>query len=227
MKFSPSLFKFVSLAGTRTLASTFAKLSAVLAVAVFNVAGAQDKPAAKLDLAKGQEIAAQVCAACHAADGNSGSPANPKIAAQHPDYLIKQLQNFKSKDGGRANAVMMGFAASLTDDDMRNVAAHYSAQKLKPAAAKSKELSELGRQIYRAGIAEKNVPSCAGCHGPAGAGIPAQYPRLNGQYAEYTEAQLVAFRQGARKNNAQMSTISARLSDREMKAVSDYIAGLR
>ena len=194
-------------------------------------AAATTAPAEKIDLAKGQAIMSQVCAACHAADGNSGMPANPKLAAQHPDYIAKQLHNFKVKPGAkeaeRANAVMAAFAAGLSDSDIRNVSAYLGAQTLKPAVAKSKDTIALGQKIYRGGIAEKGVPACAGCHSPNGAGIPAQYPRLGGQFAEYTESQLVAFRSGARKNNAQMTGISARLSDLEMKAVSDYIAGLR
>src|SRR5690606_16063445 len=139
--------------------------------------------------------------------------------------------DFKVKEGAekaaRANAIMAGFAAMLSDDDMRNVSAWYAAQPLKPAAAKNKEYVELGQRIYRAGIPEKGVPACSGCHSPNGAGMPAQYPRLHGQYPEYTEAQLVAFRQGERLNSAQMSAIADRMSDREIKAVSDYIAGLR
>ncbi len=186
---------------------------------------------AKADVAKGQQIASQVCAACHGADGNSASPANPKLAGQHADYLYKQLANFKVKQGAkeaeRANAVMAGFAAQLSDQDMRNVSAYYASQKLKPAAAKNKDIVELGQQIFRGGIAQKNVPACAGCHSPNGAGIPAQYPRLAGQFSEYTEAQLVSFRQGARKNSEQMTAIAARMSDVEVKAVSEYIAGLR
>lgn len=191
---------------------------------------AQSK-AAKVDPAKGQQIAAQACAACHGADGNSGSPANPKLSAQHADYLYKQLLNFKVKEGAkeaeRANAVMAGFAAGLSDEDARNVSAWFASQALKPAAAKNKDIIEAGQQIYRGGIASKNVPACAGCHGPAGAGIPAQYPRLGGQFAEYTEAQLVAFRQGVRKNSAQMAAVAARMSDAEIKAVAEYVAGLR
>ena len=188
-------------------------------------------PAAKIDLAKGQQIAGQVCAACHGADGNSASPANPKLAGQHADYLYKQLQNFKVKAGAkeaeRINPIMAGFAATLSDGDMRNVAAYFAAQKLKPSAAKNKDIVELGQKIYRGGVTSKSVAACAGCHSPNGAGIPAQYPRLAGQYAEYTEAQLVSFRQGGRKNSAQMTAIASRLSDAEMKAVSDYIAGMR
>jgi cytochrome c553 len=190
---------------------------------------AQGAPA-KADPAKGQQLV-QTCAACHGADGNSTAPANPKLAAQHADYLYKQLVNFVPKQGAkeaeRANAIMAGFAATLSDDDRRHIAAWYASQPLKPSAARNKDLVELGQKIYRSGIPEKQVPACAGCHGPAGAGIPAQYPRLQGQWAEYTESQLSQFRGGQRKNSAQMTTISARMSDREIKAVADYIAGLR
>ena len=198
------------------------------------IASAQDKAAgkpAKPDIAAGQQIASGVCAGCHAADGNSPSPANPKLAAQHAAYLAKQLHNFKPQAEGkppeRNNAIMQGFASALNDQQIRDVSAYFAAQKLKPAAAKNKDLVELGQKIYRGGIAEKGVPACAGCHSPNGAGIPDQYPRLQGQYAEYTESQLVAFRQGTRANSSQMMTIAARMSDKEMKAVSDYIAGLR
>jgi cbb3-type cytochrome c oxidase subunit III len=182
-------------------------------------------PAAKPDLAKGQALATQVCAACHTADGSRGSPANPILAGQHPEYLVKQLQEFKS--GKRANAIMKGFASTLSDDDMKNVAAFYASKSAKPGFSKDKELVKLGEKIYRGGIADKAVPACAGCHSPNGAGIPAQYPRMGGQHADYTEAQLVAFRSGARGNSAQMVTIAAKMSDREIKAVADYIAGLR
>ena len=182
-------------------------------------------PAAKPDLAKGQALSTQVCAACHTADGSRGSPANPILAGQHPEYLVKQLQEFKS--GKRANAIMKGFASTLSDDDMKNVAAFYASKSAKPGFSKDKELVKLGEKIYRGGIADKAVPACAGCHSPNGAGIPAQYPRVGSQHADYTEAQLVAFRSGARGNNAQMVTIAAKMSDREIKAVSDYIAGLR
>jgi cytochrome c553 len=186
----------------------------------------------KIDLAAGQKIAGEVCAACHGADGNSTSPANPKLAGQHADYLVKQLHNFKAQPGAasaeRQNAVMAGFAATLSEADISNVAAWFAAQKLKPSVARNKDAVELGQKIYRAGLAEKNIPACAGCHAPNGSGIPAQYPRLQGQYADYTEAQLVAMRQGGtRHNSVQMTTIATRLTDREIKAVADYIAGLR
>lgn len=182
-------------------------------------------PAAKPDLAKGQTISTQVCAACHTVDGSRGSPANPILAGQHPEYLVKQLQEFKS--GKRDNAVMKGFASTLSDEDMKNVAAFYATRSAKTGFAKDKDLVKLGEKIYRGGIADKAVPACAGCHSPNGAGIPAQYPRIGSQHADYTEAQLVAFRSGARANSAQMTTIAARMSDREIKAVADYIAGLR
>jgi cytochrome c553 len=200
-------------------------LGALLTLSATLAAAATPAPAAKPDLAKGQAIATQVCIACHTADGSRGSPANPILAGQHPEYLVKQLQEFKS--GKRKNPVMLGFATALSDDDMKNVAAFYASKTAKPGFAKDKDLVKLGERIWRGGIADKAVPACAGCHGPNGAGIPAQYPRMGGQHADYTEAQLLAFRSGVRGNNAQMSTIAAKLSDREIKAVSDYAAGLR
>ena len=180
---------------------------------------------AKADLAKGQAISAQVCAACHTADGSRGSPANPILAGQHPEYLAKQLHEFKS--GKRNNVVMKGFAATLSDEDIRNVAAFYASKSAKPGFAKNKDGVKLGEKIYRGGIADKAVAACAGCHSPNGAGMPAQYPRVGGQHADYTEAQLVAFRSGARGNSEPMNIIAARMSDAEIKAVSDYLAGLR
>jgi cytochrome c553 len=187
--------------------------------------GATPAPAAKGDVAKGQAIATQVCGACHAFDGSRGSPANPILAGQHPEYLVKQLQDYKS--GARNNAIMKGFASTLSDDDMKNVAAFYASKSAKPGFGKDKALVQLGERIWRSGIADKGVPACAACHGPSGAGLPVQYPRMGGQHADYTEAQLIAFRSGARGNNAQMTAIAAKLSDREIKAVSDYAAGLR
>lgn len=200
-------------------------LSALLSVAFAgSVLAAETKPAFKADATKGAAIA-QVCSACHAVDGSRGAPANPILQGQHPEYLVKQLQEYKS--GKRNNAVMKGFASTLSDEDMRHVAAFYAGKAAKPGAAKNKDTLRLGERIYRGGITDKAVPACAGCHGPTGAGIPAQYPRLGGQHADYTETQMNAFRAGTRANNAQMMAIAARLSDTEIKAVSDYIAGLR
>jgi cbb3-type cytochrome c oxidase subunit III len=218
----------------RTMLRSTLGAGAVAATLVLGVGvGHAQQPGAakKVDVAKGQQVASQVCAACHGADGNAtAGPANPKLAGQHADYLYKQLVNFVPKDGKpaeRANAIMQGFAQQLSDEDKRNVSAFYATQAKKPSAAKDKQLVELGQTIFRAGIPAKDVPSCAGCHGPAGTGMPAQYPRIAGQWAEYTESQLVQFRGGQRKNSAQMTAIAARMSDLEIKAVSDYIAGLR
>jgi cytochrome c553 len=204
------------------------KSSIVLLLAAL-VAGsalaAETKPAFKPDLAKGQAIASGACSACHSTDGSRGAPANPILAGQHPEYLAKQLQEFKS--GKRKNAIMAGFAATLSDDDMRHVAAFYASKQAKPGTAKNKDTIRLGERIWRGGITDKGVPACAACHGPTGAGIPAQYPRLGGQHAEYTESQMLGFRSGSRANNAQMMTIASKLNDLEIKSVSDYIAGLR
>ncbi len=195
-------------------------LAAALAPALANEAQAPAKP----DLAKGQ-ASAQVCVACHAADGNRGSAAYPILQGQHPEYLVKQLQEFKS--GKRKNAIMQGMAAALSDEDMRNVAAFYASKTAKLGFATNKDTVSLGEKIYRGGIAEKAVPACAGCHSPTGAGIPAQYPRIGAQHGAYTEAQLTAFRAGGRANSPQMTAIAAKMNDLEIKAVSDYIAGLR
>lgn len=180
---------------------------------------------AKPDLAKGAASYGQICVACHAADGNSNTPANPKLAGQHPEYLAKQLKEYKS--GKRQNAIMQGFAAALSDDDMRNISFWLAAQKPTTGFASDPELARLGERIYRGGIADRQIAACAGCHSPNGAGIPSQYPRLAGQHAEYTDAQMRAFRDGVRNNNSQMTGVAAKLNDREIKAVSDYIAGLR
>ena len=184
------------------------------------------------DAARGQQIAGQVCAACHAADGNSVAAANPKIAGQFPEYLHKQLADFKPQSGkkpARDSEVMTPMVANLSDADMKSLAAYYAGQQLKPAAAADKDLAAMGQKIWRGGIATSNVPACAGCHGPAGAGIPAQYPRLYGQFAEYIAAQLKGFRDGARANdpNGAMRGVAARLTEREIRAVAEYAAGLR
>ena len=204
--------------------------AAVLAAPVFSAYAAGETPAApakaaKPDLVKGEASYTAVCAACHGADGNSAIAANPKLSQQHPEYLVKQLQEFKS--GKRNNAVMKGFATALTDDDMKNISYWVASKAAKPGFAKDKDLVALGERIYRGGIADRNIAACAGCHSPNGAGIPSQYPRLSGQHAVYTELQLKAFRDGTRNNNVQMTGVAAKLNDREIRAVSDYIAGLR
>ena len=205
---------------------------ALLSFAVCAGPLAAAEPAAKPDSVKGQSIAAQVCSACHGADGNSPTSANPKLASQVPEYLQKQLANFKAAAGKRAereNPIMGGMVAGLSTADMRDVAAYYAAQRAKPGAVKTQDALALGRKIWRGGDMTKGLPACAGCHGASGAGMPAQYPRLAGQYAGYTEAQLKAFRSGERRNDANkmMQAIAARMSDPEIRAVADYIAGVR
>lgn len=205
--------------------SLFASLAALAAITLAAPSWASETKAEfKPDLAKGGAISAQVCGACHTADGSRGSPANPILQGQHAEYLVKQLTEFKA--GKRDNAIMKGFASTLSDEDMKNVAAFYASKQAKPGFAKNKDLVTLGEKIYRGGIAERNIPACAGCHSPTGAGIPAQYPRLSGQHSDYAEAQLKGFRDGIRKNNAQMTGVAAKMNDREIKAVADYVAGL-
>ncbi len=201
-------------------------MAAALAASVTVAQAAGPAPAqAKPDLEKGGASYATVCVACHAEDGNSAIVENPKLAQQHPEYLVKQLLEFKS--GKRESPVMQGFAAMLEEQDMKNIAAWLHSKPAKPGEATDKALVALGEKIYRGGIADRNIAACAACHSPNGAGIPAQYPRLSGQHAAYTELQLKAFRDGTRKNNLQMAGVAAKMNDREIKAVADYIAGLR
>lgn len=186
----------------------------------------------KGDPAKAQQIVTQVCVACHAADGNSTIAANPRLAGQHPEYTYKQLLNFKPQAGKpaeRNNGVMAGMVGNLSDDDMKNLAAYFAVQKVKPGVARDAALVKQGEAIYRGGVAGKGVPACASCHSPNGAGMPAQFPRLAGQHAEYTSGQLKAFRTGQRANDAaqMMRGVAAKMSDQEIAAVSEYIAGLR
>jgi cytochrome c553 len=194
-------------------------------------AAAAPAKASKPDPAKGDTLFnaapanSQSCASCHNADGNSAIPANPKLAQQHPEYILKQLQDFKS--GKRKSPIMQPLAAKLSDEDMRNIAWFVGSKKVKTGFSKEKDLVSLGEKIYRGGISDRQIPACAGCHSPNGAGIPAQYPRLGGQHADYTSAQLVLFRDGKRQNSPQMNGVAAKLNDREIKAVADYIAGLR
>lgn len=187
---------------------------------------------AKVDLEKAKQTVTQVCAACHGADGNAPITVNPKLAQQHPEYLYKQLLDFKAWDGkpaARANPVMAGMTAALSKDDMRSLAVYFSEQTQTTSKAKNAQTIVQGQKIWRAGIAKVGIPACAGCHGPAGAGLPAQYPRIAGQNAQYTEAQLKAFRSGERANDAasMMRQLTARMTDAEIKAVADYAAGLR
>lgn len=212
---------------------TMAKAALVFSVAIVNLGmmAARAQEPVRPDVAKGQVIASGVCVACHGADGNSIIPANPRLAQQHSQYLYKQLVDYTVRPGqqraARENAVMAAFAAQLSDADKRNVAAWFESQAAKPGSARNKELLELGQRIYRAGLPEKALPACMGCHSPGGIGIPIQYPRLGGQHSEYVEATLKAFRDGTRRNNLPMQQIAARLSDAEMRAVAEYMQGLR
>ena len=194
-------------------------------------AHAQMKPAPTVDPARGQQIASQVCAACHGVDGNSTAPANPRLAQQHSEYLYKQLLDYTVRQGqqrpARENAIMNGFASQLSDDDKRNVSAWFASQTSQLGTARNKQSLELGQRIWRAGLPEKSLPACSGCHNPAGLGIPIQYPRLAAQHAEYVEVTLKDFRQGARRNNPAMQEIAAKLSDAEIRAVADFVQGLR
>ncbi len=221
MKLPASLLLAVCLAAA-TLVALAQEAKPVAAQATTK---AQPLNAVKPDLIKGEASYSAVCAACHGADGNSAIAVNPKLAQQHPEYLVKQLQEFKS--GQRASAIMSGMAATLSDGDIRNVAYWLSSKSAKPGFAKDRELVILGERIYRGGIAERQIAACAGCHSPNGAGIPAQFPRLSGQHADYAVAELTGFRDGTRKNSLQMTQVSARMNDREIRAVADYIAGLR
>jgi cytochrome c553 len=213
---------------------------ALLAAAAPVHANEPAKAAYKGDAAKGQPIAAAVCGACHGPDGNSVVPVNPKLAGQNAEYLFKQMKNFKGGPEGkpeRNNAIMNGMIAAYSEEQMRDFAAYFSSQTQKGEVAKNRETVEMGQKLYRAGDLTKGLPACAACHGPAGAGIPAQFPRIGGQYADYLEAQLKAFRaSGAdpkdpngRDNdpNRMMRMVAVKMTDPEIKAVADYIAGLR
>lgn len=199
------------------------RLFAAFALGLFSAVSAN----AAGDAAKGAIIANQVCIACHGADGNSPISMYPTLAGQHPEYITKQLHNFKS--GERKNAIMAGMVAALSDEDMANLGAYYASQTAKPGTAKSNGKGSVGEKIYKAGIAGMGVPACASCHGPTGAGVPVQFPRLAGQHADYTVAQLQTFRSGERANDAakMMRMIASKLSDQDMAAVADYIQGLR
>jgi cytochrome c553 len=190
-----------------------------LLAAAMAPAWADDAP----DLAAGVAASA-VCQACHAADGTRGAPENPILQGQFPEYLAKQLHDYQS--GKRQNAIMQGMVAALNDEMIRDITAFYGAKPAPAGFAQNKDTVLMGERIWRGGIADRKIPACAGCHGPTGSGIPVQYPRIAGQHAQYTEAQLYAFRTGERVN-VQMTGVASKMNDAEIKAVSDYAAGLR
>jgi cytochrome c553 len=201
-----------------------AVLMAVPAFSSFAMEAAAPATVTKPDLVSGEAKFTAMCVACHAADGNSGVPAYPKLSQQHPEYLVKQLREYKS--GVRKNAIMQGFASQLSDADMTNIAFWLAEKKIKPGFAKDKDLVVLGERIYRGGVSDRQIAACAGCHNPTGAGNPAQYPRLGGQHADYVASQLTNFRDGLRNNSLPMTQVAAKLNDREIRALADYIAGL-
>ncbi|POZ63124.1 c-type cytochrome [Chromobacterium alticapitis] len=201
------------------------KRTMLLAMATFTLAGSALAAGPQGDPSKGKQIVDTVCAACHGADGNSVAAANPSLAGQSPQYLYNQLKAFKS--GQRKNPTMLGMASTLSDDDMRNVAAYFSEQKPKEREAADKALMPLGAKLYRVGNATSHVPACMACHGPAGKGLPDEFPRLGSQHAAYVAKQLADFKAGADRKNTIMADIASRMTDEEMKAVSAYISGLR
>lgn len=209
-----------------------AVFAAVFAFSNGAFANEEKAAVAKPDVAKGEALYTNgdtsrniiACMSCHGAAGNSTISQNPKLAGQHAAYLAKQLHDFTGPT--RNNAVMTMIAKSVTPEDIGNISEFLSKQKPKMGAAKNKDLMELGKKIYRAGLPSIHVPACAGCHGPKGSGIPAQYPRLAGQHQDYTIQQLNNFNTGARTNSDQMNAISHRMRSDEIKAVADYIAGL-
>jgi cytochrome c553 len=205
--------------------SSFAAEEAGHAVPAAAAAAPAAAKVTKPDLVKGEASFTAVCVSCHGAEGNSAIAVNPKLSQQHPEYLVKQLQEFKA--GKRKNPIMQAIASALSDDDMKNISYWAASKKAKTGFAKDKDLVALGERIYRGGVADRQVAACAGCHSPNGAGIPAQYPRLAGQHAEYVAGQLTNFRDGVRMNSLQMSQIAAKLNDREIRALADYVAGLR
>jgi cytochrome c553 len=178
----------------------------------------------KPDLERGKQIATTVCAACHGADGISAASANPHLAGQHAEYIAAQLAAFKS--GARPSPIMAGMAAGLSPEDMQSLGAYYQSQKPAAAMARDKALVARGQSIWRNGVKSTGVPACAGCHGAAGKGIPAQYPRLAGQHPDLTMGWLKAYATGARPHQV-MSAVAVKLSENDMKAVSEYAAGLR
>ncbi|MDI1297587.1 c-type cytochrome [Methylotenera sp.] len=214
-----------------SLNSVRVNLTGLMVSALFSLsahaAATAEKPAesAPATTKTAEQIVGAVCSACHGTDGNSVITANPKLAGQHPEYLVKQLTEFKS--GKRANAVMSGMASALSDEDMKNLAAYFSNQKIKLGAAKTNGAGSLGEKIYRGGIAATGVPACAACHGATGSGLPKQFPRLGGQHTDYVLTQLRTFRTGERANAPMMMTIATKMTDAEMAAVADYIQGLR
>jgi cytochrome c553 len=204
-----------------------------LTALAFSSPAALAQAPAKPDLARAKQIVDTVCAACHGADGNSAVPVNPNLAGQGAEYISRQLANFKA--GVRVNPVMQAMAAPLTADEITALGLYFNQQKPKGGSAKDPKLVEMAQTLYRAGDAATGLPACSACHSPTGVGVPKNYPRLSGQHADYTLAQLKAFKAGERGADAAgkdaqgriMATIAARMSENQMKALADYASGLR
>ncbi len=205
---------------------------ALLAPAISLLPATATAQAGDPDLARAQQIAQQVCTACHGADGNSPLAANPSLAGQGAEYISRQLAHFKN--GVRVNAIMQAMAAPLTPGEMAALGRYYSRQKPRVVGAKDAKLAKSGQSLFRGGNSA-GVPACAACHAPDGAGIPKNYPRLAGQYADYTYAQLKAFKTGERGADKDgkdvqgkiMADITQKMTEGDMKAAADYAAGLR
>lgn len=219
---------------TLTAVETLETTASIASSGVFDIKSMQTMA---VGVERGQKTAAALCASCHNADGNSIVSIQPKIAGQHEAYIYKQLKDYQVAEGAtealRSNAIMAGQVAPLSDGDMKSLSAWFASQTLTPSTAQidDPKMSELGEKIYKSGIASKGLPACAACHGPTGAGMAAQYPRVSGQFSTYLETQLKNFRdedlEGGRKNNVPMQEIAQRMTDTEIQAVSDYMAGVR
>lgn len=201
-----------------------AKRSLTLAVVFWLLTGVGGVYAAG-DIEAGKAKSA-ACLACHGADGNSINPEWPSLAGQMQEYLVKQLQDFKS--GARKNAIMAGMVAPLSQQDMEDLAVYFASQALKVSASADREKAQVGQRLYRGGNAKTLVSACMSCHGPSGRGIPPRFPRVSGQHAVYSESQLLAFKAGKRSNdNEIMTRIAFRMSESEIKAVAHYMSGLK
>lgn len=209
------------------------------AVAPAPVVAVADNGPAKAGDPKAGQAKAGACGACHGLDGNSTLAMYPKLAGQHETYIWRQLHLFKN--GGRDNAIMLGMAAVLTQQDMRDIGAYFSTQNITAGVADDAVIAEgpnagqkfyaVGERIYRGGKPAAGVPACMACHGPAGAGVPGpSYPALGGQHAEYTAAKLTAFRDGAvwgkgTEANVIMSQAAQGLSDEEILSLASFLQG--
>lgn len=199
-----------------------------------------DGPASPGNAQRGEPLAV-TCAACHGADGNAADPQYPNLAGQHEDYIARQLALYKS--GERDNAIMLGFSAMLSSQDMRDLGAFFAKQTPRPGVADESLIAEgenagskfyeVGQRLYRSGDQARGIPSCAACHGPTGRGVPGPaWPALRSQHAQYTALTLRTFRDGAvwgkgDNANAIMAAVARNLTDEEIDSLASYLQGLR